>query len=805
MRSLLQDLRYESRFLIKNPGFAAAVILTLALSIGANTAVFNFTNALLIRALPYSDPQKLVLINVQRNADTVSASASLNRYEMIRDHNRSFTGVAAAANDSMNLTGSGEPQQVAIARVTPNFFSVLGVVPYLGRAFSDDEGRPEGQRVVMISNNLWRNRFGSNQEIVGRTINLDSIPYTIIGVLSANVQFPFLAPADVWTPRYFEHTLMPTARLRLGVGYLSLIARVRDGVSLASAQSEANVLNEQYAQANPKAPDAGPSHTLKIDNLRDATVANIKRLLLLLTGAVAAVLLIGCANVASLLLSRALSRRKEIAIRTAIGAQRAIIVRQLLAQCLLLASISGILGFALAFGAVHTLPKLQIDQLPAGAPISMDWRVLLFTIGVSLFAGVIFGLAPALQLSRVNVSTMLRDEDRGTTGGRGHARLKSALVIGQVALSLVLLIGAALLLRSFTRLLQTDPGFDERNLLTMNISLPTVKYANPEQQIAFFNELLRKTSVLPGVRSAAISTALPLNPKRITPVLPEGQPEVPLTERPFIIIEAISPAWFQTMHLPLQGRAFTDADIKNSPNVVIVNQALAKRYWPNENPIGKHITIGRLTPSEIVGVAGDVKNDGVASDPKVQLYMPFAQIPWADVNLLLRTSVEPHSIVSAVRQQVFSVDAEQPITAIQTGDELMEQARAQSRFTMLLTASFSVIAIVLALIGIYSVLAYTVAQRRQELGIRLALGAERSSIVATVVRQGLMLVGCGVGVGLIVSAVATRAMASVLYHVSTLDLATYCLAPLGFLLMGLLASYIPARRAAEVNPLEIMR
>jgi putative ABC transport system permease protein len=433
--------------------------------------------------------------------------------------------------------------------------------------------------------------------------------------------------------------------------------------------------------------------------------------------------------------------------------------------------------------------------------------VLLFTLLASLLAGIAFGMVPALQLARTDPNTSLRDEGRGISAGHSRARLKNALVIGQVALSLMLLIGAVLLLRSFDRLLRVDPGFDATNVLTMNVSLPTVKYAKPDQQIAFFDELLRRVSALPGVRSAATSAALPLSFKRITPVLAEGQPDVPLPKRPFVDIEAISPQWFQTMRIPLRaGRTFTDFDNAQAPKVAIVNETFARQFWPNENPVGKHIVVGRWpAPAEVIGVAADIKNKGLEQDTQPQLYLAFPQLPWGDMNLLVRTAVPPQSITSAVRAQLAAVDPDQPITHIQTVDQLMDESRSQPRFTMLLLAAFSATALALAVVGIYGVLSYTVAQRRQEFGIRLALGAERQDVLRLVVRQGFMLTSIGIATGLIASLLLTRLMSSLLYKTSTRDLTTFVLAPLLFLAVALLATYLPARRATKVNPIEALR
>jgi len=535
MQSLIADLRFGARMLAKNPGFTLAAVLTLALGIGANVAIFTVTSALLLRPFPYRDPQQLVSLDARNK--TTDYTGTLLRYELVRDRNQSFESVAAWADDNLNMTGHGEPLQVPVARVSPNFFATLGVQPQLGRAFTEQEGRPEGPPVVMISDSMWRNHFGADPNIIGKTVNLDTTPNTIIGVLPADVQFPFVSQSDIWTPRYFEYSLMTPQRLRAGVGYLGYVARLRQGTTLDRAEAELAVLNQQYREQNPTAPDADPSVVFAAAPLRDLVVAGVRGKVLMLSGAVALVLLIACANVASLLLSRALARKREIAVRLALGASRKIIVRQLLTESVLLALIAGALGIGLSWIATRALVTWGASQLPQGLPIGIDLRVLLFTLIISLLTGIIFGTFPALQLSGVDLNTTLRDEGRGTSGGHARAQMSSLLVVGQIALSLLLLIGAGLLLQSFRRLLRVDPGFDADNVLSMSISLPTVKYSTPQQQVAFFDEVLRRVSLLPGVRNAAISAALPLSWKRITPMLPEGQPDVPLSQRPFLDIE----------------------------------------------------------------------------------------------------------------------------------------------------------------------------------------------------------------------------------------------------------------------------
>ena len=805
MQSFLRDLRFGMRLLGKDKGFTIGAILLLAVGIGATTAIFTVANALLLRPFPYRDPQRLVSLQVKDAAKDYDGT--LARYELLRDRSHSFEAVAGFTNDTFNLTGHGEPMQVAVGRVTPNFFAMLGVEPQLGRSFAEDEGRPEGKPVVILSESLWRSRYGGDRNIVGQTIALDGTPHTVVGVLPAGVQFPFVGETDVWTPRYFELTLIPPQRLRQGVGYLSLLARLKPEVTLNQANAEMAVLNQQYRNENPTAPDASPDSTVTAASLRDLVVANVRGKVWLLFGAVALVLLIACANVASLLLSRALVRRREIAVRTALGAGRATILRQLLTESTLMALIAGVLGIGLSWLATRALLAWGSSQLPQGIPMGMDSRVLLFTVAISLFTGVIFGIFPALQLARIDLHTTLRQEGRSSSPGHGRARINSILVVGQIALSLLLLIGAALLLRSYERLLKVDPGFDANNVLTMNVSLPTVKYSKPTQQTSFFDELLRRVSAVPGVRSAAISATLPLTFKRITPMLPEGQPNVPLAQRPFIDIEAISPEWFQTMRVPLRsGREFTAADNAQAPKVLIVNETFARQFWPGQNPVGKHVIVGRWTEGgEVIGVADDIKNRGVGQDPQPQVYIPFAQLPWNNMYLLVRTAVPPHTLVSQIRQQVSSVDPDQPVTGIATVEELMDTSRTQPRFIMLLLALFSMTALLLAIIGIYGVLAYSVAQRQHELGIRLALGAKSADILRLVVRQGLLLAAVGVAIGLAAALLMTQLMSSLLYKVSTHDLATFVLAPAVFLLVAVFTSYVPARRATRVDPIEAMR
>lgn len=804
MRTLLRDVRFGLRRLRRDPGLAVAAVLTLGLAIGANTAIFSVTSAVLLRPFPYAHPQQLV--SITPHDATEPTEGTLLRYELLRDRAKTLT-VAAWTTDNLNLTGAGEPVQLPVARVTPNFFSLLGVQPQLGRTFVAADGQPESKPVVLLSHALWRSRFGSDPDVVGRAIDLDGIPSVVAGVLPAGVGFPFVGRAEVWTPRYFELTLMPAARLRLGVGYLSYIGRLAPGVSLAQANAELAVLNERYIRENPGLADSSTATVMTAAPLRELVVAGVREKIWILTGAVALLLLIGCANVASLLLSRALARRREMAIRSALGAGRAVLFRQLLTESLLLAVASGGSGVLLAWAADRALEALATGMLPQGLPVTVDAPVLLFAVGVTALTGIAAGLFPAVQVARTNLNATLRDEGRGVSGDRSRARVRSSLVVGQVALSLLLLIGAGLLVRSFARLLHTDPGFEARSVLTMGVSLPTEKYTKPQQQIDFFREVLRRVDALPGVRSAAVSAALPLETKRITPMLPEGQPAVPLAQRPFLDVEAVSPGWFRTLEVPLlAGREFGDADDADAPKVTIVNEAFARRFWPGENPVGKTVTIGRWTePAQVVGVAEDVHNRGLAAAPQAQIYLPFAQLPWGDMNLLVRTAVAPLSLAPAVEAQVSAVDPDQPATDVRALRELMDADRAQPRLTMLLLAAFSATALLLAAIGLAAMLAWSTVQRRQELAIRLALGAERRDLMWLVVSQGLTLAGTGIAVGLAAGLALTRLMSSALYRTSAHDLRTFVFAPLVLLGVAGAASLIPARRALRVDPIESLR
>ena len=801
----MPQLRQLLRSVIQHRIVSITIIFTLALAIGTNTAVFTVASALLLKPLPYFQPHRLMLIDAVHADDGSSYGFTLNRYELYRAQSRSMSGIAAAANESLNLSGAGEPVQIPVARVTGNFFDVLGVRPQLGRTFADGEATPGGRPVIVISDSLWRSRFNADRGVIGRMVNVDARPYTIIGVLPPKMQFPFLGPAEVFSPRYFELQLFSTERLRRGVGYLTAIGRLKDGVSQESAAAEMQLLHKQYSDVNPTAPEAGDAYRVEIGDLQEKTVGNARLKVLILMAAVALVFAIAIANVASLSLARAVARRTEIAVRMALGAGRAQVIKLLLAESVLLAVIAGIVGVALSLAATRFC-SASVEEFLPNFRITTDWRVLLFAVVVSVVSGILFGMAPAIRLSRTNLNETLRAEGTGASASGAHSRSREVLVIAQAALSLILLVAAGLLLRSFEKLLHESSGFNEKNLLVMNIGLPTSKYPNASKQVAFFNELLRSVSNLGEVRSAAISSATPLTTVRVTPMLPEGQAEVPLPQRPFIDIEMVSPHWFETAGVALrQGRDFTQADDVNAPSVVVVNQAFAKRYWPEGNWMGKHITIGRLKPSEVIGVSADARNNGLANAAQPQVYIPYAQLSWSNMNLLVRTRVKPQSAIASIKHQMELLDPEQPVASIKTGEELIAGSQSQMRFTTLLMASFSAIGVILCAVGLYSVLAYSVARRRRELAIRLAIGASQGDLFRAVVLRGVALAAVGMVIGIAIAAAASRAVTSMLYKVQAIDVKTFALAPLFLLVIAVLATSLAALRALRINPLEALK
>ncbi len=803
--TILENLRYAIRMLAKTPGFTITAMLTLALGIGANTAIFSVANALLLRPLPYQDSDDLVIVTNARGPNR--RPFSYFRAEFLEQHSRSFSGFAPFMSDNFNFTGGGEPEQLPAVRVSWNFFEVLGVHPALGRTFGSEDDRPGGRPVVVISQSLWMRRFGADPHVIGQSITLDSVDTTIVGVLPANFEF---APAgrsiDIWSSRAFEQSGLTPQQSAAGLAYVIAVARIRHGLSLPQAQAEMHVLDAEYTRGNPAMADADPRLAISLNQVQQLMVANIRTAVLVLFGAVGFVLLIACANIASLLWSRGMARRREIAIRIALGAGRSGIVHQLLTESILLALASGFLGVIVSFWSTRALAALPPSTLPRINPIHIDGQVLAFALGLSLATGVLFGLMPTLQFSKPDVQTVLREEGRAAAGGRRRSLARSLLVVSQVALSIILLVGAGLLMRSFVNLQNVTLGFNPHNVLLMDITLPASRYSTPAQIANFYQNVLDRLNTLPGVRSVAVSSALPLVPTHYSPMLPEGQPEVPLPQRPYHAIHAVSPEYFETMGIALlRGRAFEQRDKPDTPAVAVVNDCFARRYWPNESGVGKRIVIGRTTVAEIVGVVGNVKNIRLAVESVPEVYYPMAQHPDESMHVIVRSSLPPEYLAPAVRARISAIDQEQPVTKVRTMQQHLSSSIAQARLTMLLLGIFSMVALLVATVGLYGLIAYSVTQRTQEFGIRMALGAQPHDIVRLVMRQGVLAAVAGVLVGLAGSFALTRVMKSLLFDVSATDAGTFTLSALVFLIVAVVASYIPARRAASLDPSDTLR
>ena len=804
METLLRDLRHSARMLARAPGFTTLAIVTLALGIGANTAIFTVANSVLLRSLPYNEPGQLVRISTHRDG---SCCVSLPYLTLLSAANRSFSGVTAYQFDAVNLAVPDGAEQIDAERVTGNFFDVLGAKLLAGRTFTPEEDQPGGNQVVLIGHELATRLFGGAQNAVGQNLALDSRDYTIIGVVSPKFGVQLLGrQPEIWMPRVIEFSLTTPARVNLGGMYYEAIGRLRTGVTNAQALAETEVIFQQYKQDKPGNFDATSDVAMTVVNLQTNLVANIRPTLLILSAAVGFVLLIACANVASLLLFRALVRRKEFAVRGALGAPRSTLVRQLLTESVLMAVLSGGLGIFLGYLGTRLLGTFTQTNLPQVADVPMDWRVLAFTLTISVLSGILFGLTPSLQLSNPDLGSVLSDEGRSSTGSRQRNRARSVLVAAQVALSMVLLIGSGLLIRSFMRLRTVAPGFDAKNTLTAQTFLPASSYPQPADRVAFYQNALQRLQSIPGVESAAISTALPVLPTHATPARFEGQPEVDLGRRPQVYLESISPDYPKAMGVPLvEGRAFDGGDDATSAPVIMVNQATVRRFWPNQDPIGKLVWVGRFPPCQVVGVLGDIKNDTLASPTQPEVFLPFPQMAWPVLYLTLRSSMDSHSLASALRAQIVSVNRGQPITDVRTMEERLELASAQTRSTMLLIGVFSATALILAVVGIYGVIAYSVAQRTQELGIRIALGASSSDIFRLVIGNGLRLAVAGILIGLVASFALTRLMASLLFQTSATDPITFAASAILFVVVATLASYLPARRAMRINPTDALR
>ncbi|HKT09957.1 MAG TPA: ABC transporter permease [Gemmatimonadaceae bacterium] len=815
MTVIWNDIRYAARRLARAPGFFMVATFTLALAIGAITAVFSVVNGVLLAPLPLGAPDRVMEVaNIGRDGKGTATSAL--DYLDFRRQLSSFSSLAAYDNSAANLTGDGDPQEVSLARVGADFWRVMQVPPELGRGFAPNEDQPQAPQVAILSDRLWRTRYEADPHVLGRTMTLDGTPRTIIGVAPPSLTFP--EKPDVWVPLVFSATddLSPDAR---GSHYLRVVGRLAPGTTAQGANREMVTVTRRLEQQYPES-NAGLSGSVK--PLQDAMVGNVRSALLTLLAAVGFVLLIACANVANLQLVRASTRETEIAVRTALGAGRWQIVRQLLVESVLVSFAGGVLGVLLALWGVALLVRLGPTDLPRLNEVHVDGTVLGFTALVSLGTGLLFGLAPAIAAARGSLTAMLKETARGSSGSRASQRARSGLVMAELALAMLLLIGAGLLVRSFSRLVAVDPGFHPERVLTFGVSAPPSKYADRHSLRTLTSDILAHTRAIPGVTSAAIVAGLPLGGYTMrTSVHIVGTPKERPAERKRTFVTIVSPDYFKTMGIPLiAGRDFTAHDGSGAPIVSVIDETLAKRYFPGRSPIGQHLEVGwsQDTASapggdtttvtmggEIIGVVGDVRRFNLATAAEAETYIPIDQPTLNTFSVVVRTSGPPNAVAAQIRGALHAVDPDLPLDRLRQLREIVSASVARPRFYMSLIASFAIIALVLAAVGIYGVISYTVSQRSRELGIRIALGASGANVMAHVMRPGIALAASGVAIGVVASLALTRLIASLLFDVKPVDPVTFGAVAAVLLGVAVAACAVPARRASRVDPLVVMR
>jgi putative ABC transport system permease protein len=798
---MMNDLRYALRQLIKAPSFTAVAILTLALGIGACTAIFSVVNTVLLQPLDYSDPARIVVIRETQLPQFPEFSVSPPNYLDWAKQTKSYEFLAAYSGAGMNLTGDGEPQRLIGVKATAHYFDVYGVKPVLGRMLLPEEDAPGKNYVVVLSYPFWQRVFGGTRDVVGRAIQLNGEPYTIVGV--APPGFGQASKVDVYVPMAFKPD--ETANDARGSHYISVAGRLKPGVTVTQAKAELEVLATQLAQ---QYPDSNKGWGILMMPVQDYLVRDVKPVLYTLLGAVGCVLLIACANIANLLLARATARHREISIRAALGAGRGRLMRQLLTESVVLAICGGLAGILLARWGLDALLALAPPSLPRISEIRLDKGVLIFSLALSVLTGLVFGIAPAWLAARADVNEALKQGTRGSTEGGVRGRLRSALVVIEVVFALMLLGGAGLLARSFMQLAKVDPGFNPDNATLLRLSLPQKKYALPEQQTAFADALLERVKVLPGVQAAGVTHSMPLVSDYVLGFNIEGHPAIAPSDLPSTNYYAVTPDYFKAMGIRLiRGRVFTPQDDAKAPRVAIINETLARQHFPNEDPIGKRINItnGPDTWREIVGIVGDIKQYGVDKATSAQSYEPFAQVPFTSVNLVVRTNGSPAALLGALRPTVYAIDKDQPIGIIRPLEEIMADNIARQRFAMTLLSVFSAVALVIAAVGIYGVMAYNVVQRTGEFGIRMALGAQQRDVLRLVLTQGGKLIGLGLLIGLLATLAASRAMGSMLFNTSAYDPLTLATITVLLAVVALVACFFPANRATKVNPIEALR
>jgi len=811
MENLLQDIRFGIRMLLKSPSISIVATIALALGIGANTAIFSVVNAVLLRPLPFPDSESLMAVfesDTQRGQ--TRGTYSFPNYFDLRDQNTVFEKIACYHSSDFILTNSGDPARVQGSVVSSNLFSTLNVPPMLGRTFADNEDKPtEAGRVVVLSQDLFQSRFNSNPAILNQPITLDGKNYTIIGVMPRSFQFPVQnEPVDLWTTIAGDASGETPMTAQRGAHFLNLVGRLKKGVTQEQAQAEVTTIGARLEQ---QYPDTNTHKGIHIESALTALVGDIRPALLILLGAVACVLLIACANVANLLLARATSRHKEMAIRTALGASRLRVIRQLLTESVLLSLLGGAIGLLLAVWWSDLLVALGKEDIPRAVKVGMDWRVLTFTLGVSVLTGLVFGVVPAFQSSKTELTDSLK-EGRGAGGGARKNRMRSVLVVSELAIAVVLLVGAGLLIQSLWRLQRVNPGLQPQNILTFNVAVPDTKY-DGEKQSQFFAQLRKKLEALPGVKSASAVLPLPLSGERFSISFEiEGRP-VAKKDQPSGDVFMVDVGYFKTMGIPiLKGRDFNDFDQHKTAQVIIVTEEFAKQHFPGEEVLGKRIKTGISTFDneekpwrEIIGVVGDVKNRGLNTESKPAYYLPETQVPFNQLIAVVKADVDPHSLIQAATREVQSLDKDVPVFVVRTMDEYLASSVATPRFNTTLLTIFAAVALVLTIVGLYGVMSYSVAQRTNEIGIRVALGAQTRDVLALVVKQGFVLILIGLAIGLAGAFAAMRVVEGLLFGVKTRDPLTYAGAALLLGAIGLLACYLPARRAAKVDPIEALR
>ena len=812
MNTLLQDIRFGLRMLLKSPSVSIVATIALALGIGANTAIFSVVNAVLLRPLPFPDPDSLVALfetDLQRGMQR--GSHSYPNFFDIRSQNTVLERVSTYRTSDFIMTGQGEPARLQGTVATADLLSLLGVQPMLGRVFLPDDDKPsETGRVVILSQPLFQKRFNADPAILNQAITLNGVSYTVVGVMPAGFEFPIQnEPVELWTTIAADASGKTPVTTQRGAHFLRVIGRLKPGVTLEQAKADVTTIASRLEQ---QYPDTNTRRGLRVDSALAALVGDVRPTLFILLGAVACVLLIACANVANLLLARATSRHKEMAIRSAMGASRVRVIRQLLTESVLLSILGGAVGLLLAVWWSDLLIALGKEDIPRAVQVGIDWRVLGFTLGVSLLTGIIFGLAPAVHSSKSELVDALKEGGRGTSEGARRNKVRNVLVVSELAIAVVLLVGAGLLIQSLWRLQKVNSGLAPENVLTFNVGLPEVKY-NYEKQAQFFIDLKSRLESTPGVQSASSILPLPLSGDRFSISFEiEGRPMAP-KDHPSGDFFSTGVGYFRAMGIPIiKGRDFDDRDRHGATPVVIITEALAKQFFPNEDPVGKRIKPGintiegeTTTMREIIGVVGDVRNRSLDIEPKPAYYVPQTQVPFDQMAMVVKTAGEPHSLISAATKQVAAMDQDIPVFGVKSMEEYLSASVAAPRFSTTLLSIFAAVALVLTVVGLYGVMSYSVAQRTNEIGIRLALGAQSRDVLLMIVKQGSLLIGLGLVIGLAGAYALTRLIASLLFGVTAKDPFTFAAVAVLLAAVALLACYIPAWRATKVDPMEALR